>query len=68
MATQTVEQVQRLAPYLEGLEQRLLGTAFGEFSGATQTKPGLLDKPLGLPQQQVAGLDPLQQQAFAMAP
>jgi hypothetical protein len=68
MSTQTVEQVQRLAPYLEGLEQRLLGTAFGEFSGATQTSPGLLDKALNLPNQQVAGLDPLQQQAFSMAP
>lgn len=68
MATQTVENVQRLAPYLEGLEKRLLGTAFGEFSGATQTSPGLLDKPLGLPQYQVAGLDPLQQQALGAAP
>ena len=68
MSTQTVEQIQRLAPFLEGLEKRLLGTAFGEFSGATQTAPGLLDTPLNLPQQQVAGLDPLQQQAFAMAP
>ena len=29
MSTQTVEQIQRLAPYLEGLEKRLLGTAFG---------------------------------------
>ena len=69
MATQTVEQVQRLAPYLEGLEKRLLGTAFGEFdaSGA-QTQPGLLDKPIALPQQQVAGLDPLQAQALSMAP
>ena len=68
MAVQTVEQVQRLAPYLEGLEKRLLGTAFGEFDGETQTKPGLLDSPITLPQQQVAGLDPLQQQAFAAAP
>lgn len=69
MATQTVEQVQRLAPYLEGLEQRLLGTAFGEFdSSGTQTNKGLLDTPLGLPQQQVAGLDPLQAQALNMAP
>tara|TARA_R100001015_G_C4634538_1_gene201230 strand:- start:5563 stop:6465 length:903 start_codon:yes stop_codon:yes gene_type:complete len=68
MSTQTVESVQRLAPYLEGLEQRLLGTAFGEFSGATQTSPGLLDTPLALPTQKVAGLDPLQQQAFSMAP
>ena len=69
MATQTVEQVQRLAPYLEGLEQRLLGTAFGEFddSGA-QTATGLLDKPISLPQQQVAGLDPLQQKALDIAP
>lgn len=68
MSTQTVETVNRLAPYLEGLEQRLLGTAFGEFSGATQTSPGLLDAPINLPTQQVAGLDPLQQQAFAAAP
>tara|TARA_R110002110_G_scaffold31463_4_gene110827 strand:+ start:467 stop:1372 length:906 start_codon:yes stop_codon:yes gene_type:complete len=68
MSTQTVEQVQRLAPYLEGLEQRLLGTAFGEFDGTTQTSPGLLDTALALPNQQVAGLDPLQQQAFAAAP
>jgi len=68
MSTQTVETVNRLAPYLEGLEQRLLGTAFGEFSGATQTSPGLLDAPINLPTQQVAGLDPLQQQAFSMAP
>jgi len=69
MATQTVETVNRLAPYLEGLEKRLLGTAFGEFddSGA-QTATGLLDKPISLPQQQVAGLDPLQQQALDIAP
>jgi hypothetical protein len=68
MAVQTVEQVQRLAPYLEGLEKRLLGTAFGTFDGETQTAPGLLDKPIGLPQYQVAGLDPLQQAALQYAP
>ena len=69
MSTQTVEQIQRLAPYLEGLEQRLLGTAFGEFdSSGNQTSQGLLDSPIALPQQQVAGLDPLQQQALNMAP
>ena len=68
MSTQTVEQVQRLSPFLEGLEKRLLQTAFGEFDGTTQTSPGLLDSPLNLPQFQIAGLDPLQQQAFAMAP
>ena len=69
MATQTVEQVQRLAPYLEGIEQRLLNTALGQYDGSgTQTASGLLDTPLGLPQQQVAGLDPLQQQALNMAP
>lgn len=69
MATQTIEQVQRLAPYLEGIEQRLLNTAFGQYddSGA-QTAPGLLDTALNLPQQKVAGLDPLQQQALNMAP
>jgi hypothetical protein len=68
MAVQTVEQVQRLAPYLEGLEKRLLGTAFGEFDGETQTAPGLLDSAINLPQQRVAGLDPLQQRAFELAP
>ena len=68
MAVQTVEQIQRLAPYLEGLEKRLLGTAFGTFDGETQTALGILDKPIDLPQQQVAGFDPLQQQALAMAP
>lgn len=66
MATQTVEQIQRLAPYLEGLEKRVLQTAFGEFNGTTQTTPGLLDKPLDLPEYQVAGLDPLQQQAMQL--
>jgi len=60
MATQTIEQVQRLAPYLEGLEKRILQTAFGEFDGDKQTSKGILDTPLGLPEQQVAGLDPLQ--------
>jgi len=68
MSTQTVETVQRRAPYIEGLEKRLLGTAFGEFDGTTQTAPGLLDTAINLPDQKVAGLDPLQQQAFALAP
>jgi len=68
MSTQTVEQVQRLAPYLEGLEKRLLQSAFGTFDGETQTQKGLLDAPITLPQFQVAGLDPLQQQALAAAP
>lgn len=67
MATQTVEQVQRLAPYLEGLEKRVLQSAFGEFDGETQTTPGLLDTPLNLPEYQVAGLDPLQQEAAQQA-
>ena len=68
MSTQTVEQVQRLAPYLEGLEKRLLQSAFGTFDGETQTQKGLLDAPITLPSFQVAGLDPLQQQALAAAP
>ena len=68
MSTQTIENVNRLPPYLEGLEKILLNTAFGEFDGKKQTSPGLLDSPLGLPQKQVAGLGPLQQQAFALAP
>lgn len=66
--TQTVEQIQRLTPYLEGLEKRVLQSAFGEFDGETQTSPGLLDKELGadvggLPQFQIAAADPLQQRA-----
>ena len=63
MATQTVETVNRLAPYLEGLEKRLLSTAFGEFSGTTQTTPGLLDTAVQLPQYQIAPQDPLQARA-----
>ena len=68
MAVQTVEQVQRLSPYLEGLERRLLQSAIGQFDGEPQTSPGLLDRRLNIPQFQVAGLDPLQQQALALAP
>ncbi len=68
MAVQTVEQVKRLPPYLEGLQKRLLQSLYGTFDGDTQTTPGLLDQPLGLPDFQVAGLDPLQQMAFAYAP
>lgn len=60
MSTQTIEQVQRLAPYLEGLEKRVLQSAFGEFDGEEQTSKGLLDTALDLPEYQVAGLDPLQ--------
>jgi hypothetical protein len=68
MSTQTVEQIQRLAPYLEGLEKRVLQTGFGEFDSAgKQTSQGLLDKPLSLPKYQVAGLDPLQQAAQQQA-
>ena len=68
MAVQTVENVQRLPPYLEGLQKRLLSSLYGTFDGATQTQKGLLDKKLDLPAFQVAGLDPLQQMAFAYAP
>ena len=60
MSTQTIEQVQRLAPYLEGLEKRVLQSAFGEFDGEEQTSKGLLDTALDLPEYQVAGMDPLQ--------
>ena len=67
MATQTIEQVQRLSPYLEGLEKRLLQSAFGEFDGENQTTPGLLDTALNLPEYKVAGLDPLQQAAQQQA-
>jgi electron transfer flavoprotein alpha/beta subunit len=56
MATQTVENIQRLPPFLEGLQKRLLQTGFGTFDGETQTTPGLLDSPLNLPQFQIAAL------------
>tara|TARA_S200002703_G_scaffold52496_1_gene45505 strand:- start:926 stop:1855 length:930 start_codon:yes stop_codon:yes gene_type:complete len=59
MAVQTVENIQRLPPFLEGLQKRLLQTGFGTFDGEDQTTPGLLDKPLGLPGFQIAGADPL---------
>jgi len=68
MSVQTVESVKRLPPYLEGLQKRLLSSLFGQFDGATQTTPGLLDKPIDLPDFKLAGLDPLQQMAFSYAP
>ena len=60
-------EAQRLAPFLEGLEKRILQTAFGTFDGSTQTDPGLLDQPLQLPEYQIAGLDPLQNAAMQQA-
>ena len=63
MAVQTVENIQRLPPFLEGLQKRLLQTGFGTFDGENQTTPGLLDRPLGLPGFQIAGADPLQDKA-----
>ena len=68
MAVQTIENVKRLPPYLEGLQKRLLQSLFGQFDGATQTTPGLLDTPIDLPDFKLAGLDPLQQMAFSYAP
>jgi hypothetical protein len=68
MSVQTVESVKRLPPYLEGLQKRLLQSLFGQFDGETQTTPGLLDKPIDLPDFKLAGLDPLQQMAFSYAP
>ena len=44
--TVTYENIQRLPPFLEGLQKRLLQTGFGTFDGETQTTPGLLDSPL----------------------
>ena len=68
MSLQTVEQIQRLPPYLEGLQKRLLQSLYGTFDGETQTTPGLLDKPIDLPDFQIAGMDPLQQMALSYAP
>ena len=63
MAVQTYENIQRLPPFLEGLQKRLLQSAFGTFDGEAQTTPGLLDRPLGLPGIQIAGTDPLTERA-----
>tara|TARA_R100001163_G_C5048706_1_gene185706 strand:- start:569 stop:1543 length:975 start_codon:yes stop_codon:yes gene_type:complete len=68
MSLQTVEQIQRLPPYLEGLQKRLLQSLYGTFDGETQTTPGLLDKPIDLPDFKIAGMDPLQQMALSYAP
>ena len=66
MSTQTVENIQRLPPFLEGLQKRLLQSAFGIFDGEDQTSPGLLDTPLNLPGFQIAGMDPLRQKAITL--
>ena len=68
MAVQTVESIQRLPPFLEGLQKRMLQSLYGTFDGETQTSPGLLDKPLDLPENRIAGMDPLQQMGLAYAP
>ena len=68
MAVQTVESVKRLPPYLEGLQKRLLQSVFGTFDGDTQTTPGIIDKPIGLPEFKIAGMAPLQQMALSYAP
>ena len=68
MAVQTVEQIQRLPPYMEGLQKRLLQSVFGTFDGEDQKTPGLIDKPITLPDFQIAGMDPLQQMALSYAP
>ena len=64
--TVTYENIQRLPPFLEGLQKRLLQTGFGEFDGETQTTSGLLDKPLDLPGYQIAGMDPLREKAIGL--
>ena len=66
MAVQTYENINRLPPFLEGLQKRMLQTGFGEFDGATQTTPGLLDSPLNLPDYQIAGMDPLRTSAIGL--
>ena len=68
MAVQTVESMQRLPPYLEGLQKRMLQSIYGTFDGETQTTPGLIDKPIDLPDFKMAGMDPLQQMAMAYTP
>jgi len=67
MAVQTVENINRLPPFLEGLQKRMLQTGFGEFDDdGNQTTRGLLDSALGLPQYQIAGIDPLRSKAISL--
>ena len=67
MAVQTVENIQRLPPFLEGLQKRMLQTGFGEFDDdGNQPTKGLLDSALGLPQFQIAGMDPLRSKAVSL--
>jgi len=66
MAVQTYENINRLPPFLEGLQKRLLQTGFGEFDGEDQTTKGLLDSSLGLPDYQIAGMDPLRSSAIGL--
>ena len=66
MAVQTYENINRLPPFLEGLQKRLLQTGFGEFDGEDQTSKGLLDSSLGLPDYQIAGMDPLRSSAIGL--
>lgn len=68
MAVQTIEQIQRLPPYMEGLQKRLLQSVFGTFDGEDQKTPGLIDRPITLPDFKIAGMDPLQQMALSYAP
>ena len=68
MAVKTLENVQRLPPYYEGLQKRILQSIFGQFDGDSQTTPGLIDRPINLPEYQIAGMDPMQQMAMAYAP
>ena len=68
MTVQTVEQIQRLPPYMEGLQKRLLQSVFGTFDGEDQKTPGLIDRPITLPDFKIAGMDPLQQMALSYAP
>ena len=63
----TYENIQRLPPFLEGLQKRMLQTGFGEFDDdGNQTTKGLLDSALGLPQFQIAGMYPLRSKAVSL--
>jgi len=48
------------------LQKRLLQTGFGEFDGEDQTTKGILDSSLGLPDYQIAGMDPLRSSAIGL--
>ena len=66
MAVQTVENIQRLPPFLEGLQKDYCKLDLVSFDGESSNHVPFLDSPLDLPQFQIAGIDPLRERAITL--